>query len=59
MEYALEYGSITWSIGVWSEYRSITWSIGVSLGILEYRLEYRSIEISECRYFLDCCNIGD
>jgi hypothetical protein len=45
--YALEYGSITWSIGVWSEYgrsmvgvwseyRSITWSTGVSLEVLKY-----------------------
>jgi hypothetical protein len=29
VEYALEYGSITWSIGVWSEYRSFIWSIGL------------------------------
>jgi hypothetical protein len=26
------------------------WSTGVSLGVLEYHLEYRSIGISECRY---------
>ena len=43
MEYALEYGSITWSIGVWSEYRSITWSTGVLFGVREYYLEYRSM----------------
>ena len=36
VEYALEYGSITWSIGVWSEYRSITWSTGVLFGVQEY-----------------------
>jgi hypothetical protein len=34
-------------------------STEVSLGVLEYHLEYRSIGISECRYFLDCCNIDD
>ena len=40
MEYALEYGSITWSIGVWSEYGRST---GVSHGVREYYLEYRSM----------------
>jgi hypothetical protein len=37
VEYALEYGSITWSIGVWSEYGRST---GVSPGVREYRSKY-------------------
>ena len=37
MEYALEYGSITWSTGVWLEYGR---SIGVSHGVREYRSKY-------------------
>ncbi len=46
VEYAVEYGSIIWSMGVsfgvweyYMEYGSFTWSTGVLFGVQEYMIQ--------------------